>query len=94
MSYAHPVTGEAHLRELGNDNAEGVKGYHPWWVSIRERGVAGFEELPRHVVIPELNDVHRMQTIQAALERARFSSGEIEKIMGGNWVRVLSEVLG
>ena len=90
----YPITGEAHLRALGNDNAEGVKAYHPWWTSIRARGVAGFEELPKHVVIPELNDVRRMHTIRAALERARFTSSEIEKIMGGNWVRVLTDVLG
>ena len=35
-----------------------------------------------------------MFTIHDALGGAGFSSDEIEKIMGGNWVRVLTEVLG
>jgi membrane dipeptidase len=90
----YPVTGEQHLAELKNDNAEGVKGYHPWWQSIQQRGVWGFEKLPTHVVIPELNDVRRFFTIQAALEQEKFTPGEIEKILGGNWMRVLSSTLG
>jgi membrane dipeptidase len=90
----YPVTGEQSLSKLKNDNAEGVKLYHPWWRSIHERGVWGFEKLPTHVVIPELNDVRRFFTIQTALEKQNFSSDEIEKILGGNWLRVLKASLG
>ena len=43
-----------------------------------------------HAVIPELNDLRRTFTIHAALERAGYKSVEIEKIMGGNWMRVLT----
>jgi len=46
------------------------------------------------VVIPELNNLRRMQRIQEALELGGFKASEIEKIMGGNWQRVLSAVLG
>lgn len=90
----YPITGQENLRKLGNDNAEGVKTYHGWWRSIHEQGVPGFATLPDHVVIPELNNVYRMQTIHQSLERAGFKAREVEKIMGGNWQRVLVDVLG
>jgi membrane dipeptidase len=90
----YPVSGEAAAREVANDNAQAVKAYLPWWDSIAARGVWGFDRRPEHVVIPELNHVRRMFDIHAALERARFTAAEIEKIMGGNWVRVLTEALG
>ena len=88
------MAGHQRLAALANDNAEGVKDYHDWWRANHRRGVAGFEELPRHVVIPELNRIDRMKIIHASLDRAGFKSGAIEKIMGGNWIRVLEEVLG
>jgi microsomal dipeptidase-like Zn-dependent dipeptidase len=34
-----------------------------------------------------------MYTIHAALERGGFKAGEVEKIIGGNWIRVLTESL-
>lgn len=88
------VTGLQAAAEVGNDNARAVEGYLPWWRSMGERGVRGFAEDPRHVVIPELNDVNRMFTIDAALDRDGFSVGERELILGGNWIRVLTDVLG
>ena len=92
----YPVSGEANLAALGNDNAEGVKAYHPWWSSLAEEGIMGFDagRLPEHVVIPELNNVRRMFVIDEALGRAGFSSRDRERIMGGNWIRVLEESLG
>jgi membrane dipeptidase len=92
----YPVSGEPHLRSLGNDNAEGVKAYHPWWESIAREGIPGFDaaNLPKHVVIPELNDVRRMFRIDDALAAAGFSAADRERIMGGNWIRVLQDVLG
>ncbi len=88
------MAGQEKLTALGNDNAEGVKEYLGWWESLRKRGIPGFETLPRHVVIPELNDIHRMRSIHQALDRAGYREGQIEKIMGGNWTRVLTEALG
>ncbi|MDH5590981.1 MAG: dipeptidase [Gemmatimonadota bacterium] len=92
----YPVSGQAELIALGNDNEEGVKAYHEWWRSVAAEGVLGFdaERLPRHVVIPELNQVRRMFVIDRALSGAGFSPSEREKIMGGNWIRVLEESLG
>jgi microsomal dipeptidase-like Zn-dependent dipeptidase len=88
------LAGEPNLVKLGNDNREGVKGYYPWWDSVAKEGVLGFDHRPQHVVIPELNNIRRMFTIETALERAGFKSREVEKIMGGNWIRVLTESLG
>ncbi len=92
----YPVAGEAHLRSLDNDNEEGVKAYHPWWESIAREGIMGFDadDLPEHVVIPELNNVRRMYLIDEALAGAAFSAADRERIMGGNWIRVLEQVLG
>lgn len=88
------IAGEPALLALNNDNAEGVKGYYDWWKPLQARRVPGFERLPKHVVIAELNNIERMQRIHAALERNGFGGSEIEKIMGGNWIRVLKSVLG
>lgn len=92
----YPVSGEPNLRKIGNDNAEGVKGYWPWWQSIAREGILGFdaENLPKHVVIPELNNVRRAFLIDEALAKAGFSASDRERIMGGNWIRVLQDVLG
>lgn len=90
----YTLRGEQHLAKLKNNNAEGIKDYLEWWDSVAKQGVLGFEKRPAHVVIPELNNINRMFTIYAALEKCGFKSAEIEKIMGGNWVRVLTESLG
>jgi membrane dipeptidase len=87
------VQGNVAVQELGNDNAKAAPMLHDWWTSMRDRGVPGYGELPRHMVIPELNDARRMFTIQRALEQAGFAASEVEKIVGGNWLRVLEASL-
>ena len=59
----------------------------------RSEGVLGFDTRPPHAVIPELNNVAACFSIQSALERGGSSRHEIEKIMGGNWIRVLTDSL-
>lgn len=86
-----PISGQMQLIKMGNDNAKGVEGYLPWWKSVAKEGVLGFDRLPEHVVIPELNNVRRMFHIDGALRDAGFTLREREKIMGGNWIRVLRE---
>jgi membrane dipeptidase len=90
----YPLRGHETLLKLGNDNGEGVKQYVEWWHSLRARGVLGFDHEPLHVVIPELNHIERMERIDTVLSHAGFSSSNRTKIMGGNWQRVLTEVLG
>lgn len=90
----YPLRGHENLIKLGNNNAEGVKQYIEWWHSLRARGVLGFDIEPEHVVIPELNNIDRMEHIDDALSAAGFSSNDRSKIMGDNWQRVLTQVLG
>jgi membrane dipeptidase len=44
--------------------------------------------------VPELNNIRRMHTLHDALGKGGFTSAEIEKIIGGNWIRVLRGTLG
>lgn len=94
ISNDFPMAGQTNLVALNNDNAEGVKEYLPWWQAMREQKIAGFDWTPDHVVIPELNNIGRMATIAATLDKAGFRSGDIDKVMGGNWRRVLTGILG
>ncbi|MEL6862578.1 MAG: membrane dipeptidase [Pseudomonadota bacterium] len=88
-----PMSGQQNLVRLNNDNREGVKQYLGWWRAMREVGVAGFEEDPEHVVIPELNNISRMELIDLALAQKGYGSSDRAKIMGGNWARVLIDTL-
>jgi membrane dipeptidase len=89
----YPIGGEASALKAGNDNAKAVEGYYRWWDDVAKQGVLGFDRRPSHVVIPDLNNLRRMFLIHEALERAGFKTAEVEKIMGGNWIRVLTESL-
>jgi len=88
-----PMRGHLNLLKLGNNNRLGVGEYLEWWKAMRRLGIEGFEWTPEHVVVPELNNIYRMRLIAQALERSRFRASEIDHIMGGNWQRVLTDVL-
>ena len=90
----YTVAGELTAAKAGNDNAKIIANYYPWWDSVTKQGVMGFKERPMHAVIPELNNVRRMYLIEEALRKSGFTGTEVEKIMGGNWIRVLRSVLG
>jgi membrane dipeptidase len=85
-----PLSGEESLIEAKGDNATAVKNYLPWWESIARMGVLGFDRWPTHVAIPELNNIDRIPSIYRFLQKAGFKNSELEKIMGGNWIRVLT----
>ncbi|WP_076416236.1 membrane dipeptidase [Shewanella sp. UCD-KL12] len=90
----YPLRGQKNLLKLDNNNAEGVKQYLDWWHSLRAKNVLGYDIEPEHVVIPELNHIHRMERIDLALAKAGFSANDRDKVMGANWQRVLKDVLG
>ena len=90
----YTIAGELTAAKAGNDNAKIISNYYAWWDSVAKEGVLGFDERPPHAVIPELNNVRRMFLLEDALRKHRFTQNEIEKIMGGNWIRVLQQVLG
>ena len=85
-----PLAGEQNLIAANGDNSTAVKHYLPWWDSIAKMGVLGFDREPRHVAIPQLNNINRVPLIHQALEKAGFKPAELEKIMGRNWIRVLT----
>ncbi len=89
-----PMSGQINLRKLGNDNSLGVQEYLPWWKAMRDLGIPGFSSDPRHVVIPEFNNIDRLMLIERLLERARMPARVVDRIMGGNWIRVLTDTLG
>lgn len=75
------------------ENKEMVKGYLSWWESHSKLGLYGFDHTPQHVMIPELTGPNRMERIWTALKEGGFASSDIEKIMGGNWLRVFRDTL-
>lgn len=87
------IAGELTAAKVGNDNAKIISNYYAWWDSVAKQGVMGFDTRPPHAVIPELNNVRRMFLIHEALDRSGFTAAEVEKIMGGNWIRVLKSTL-
>jgi membrane dipeptidase len=89
----YSLAGELAAVKAGNDNAKVISNYYAWWESVGKQGVLGFDSKPPHAVIPELNNVRRMSLIHEALDRDGFSSAEVEKIMGANWIRVLKSTL-
>ncbi len=88
----YPLSGEPNLVRSGI-NREAAEDCYAWWDSMARQGALGFDKRPVHVAIPELNNIHRMTTIHRALEISGFRPSEVEKIMGGNWVRVLTEAV-
>ena len=54
----------------------------------------GFSEVfPKHVLIQELNTPFRMLVLADGLEKRGFTASQIEKILGGNFLRVFREVV-
>jgi len=94
LSNDDTIAGNIDAAKLNNNNEEAIKLDLDWWKRQQAAGIMGFEDLPKHCVIPELNNVRRFFTIQTALEKKGYSSTEIEKIMGLNWLRVLTQCLG
>ena len=86
-----PLAGEQNLIAAKGDNAAAVKNYLPWWESIAKMGVLGFDRQPTHVAVPTLNNINRVPLVHQSLEKAGFRPSELEKIMGRNWIRVLTE---
>lgn len=91
VSNDFPIDGHQGMKESNNNQEEQVKVYHEWWQSINDKGVLGFDTLPEHVAIPEFNTINRMEVIHKTLDKHGFSSLEIEKLMGGNWIRLYNE---
>ena len=60
----------------------------------RNQGLPGSEREPKHVVVPDLNTPKRMQVLADALKRRGYKADAVEKVLGGNFLRVFREVCG
>lgn len=57
-------------------------------------GAPSFEWPVRQTRIPELNSPNRMNVLADALSRRGFSGAEVDKITGGNFLRVFEQAVG
>jgi membrane dipeptidase len=60
----------------------------------RNFGLPGAEKMPAHVLVPELNSPQRLYRLAEGLSKRGYRANAIEKIIGGNFVRLLREVCG
>ena len=68
---------------------EGMRSY-----ARRNVGMPGAERMPDHTMAYELNEPARLLRLAAALDRRGYREPDIEKIIGGNFVRLFREVCG
>jgi membrane dipeptidase len=99
LAYAVKLAGVEHV-SFGSDGPvlalpsleqelAGHRGY-----AERNRGMPGSERVPTHVRVPELNSPQRLERLAAALRRRGLGSDAVDKIAGGNLVRVLRDACG
>ena len=60
----------------------------------RNLGMPGADPLNGHVTSPDLDRADRMLVLETALARRGHRGANIEKILGGNFIRVFGEVVG
>ena len=89
----YPLRGQKSILAAGNNNQVAMAAYGGWWQQMGQRGVLGFDREVNHIVIPELNHIKRMRSIEYLLKKSGFTTLEIDKVMGKNWQRVLIDVL-
>ncbi len=100
IDHAVRLAGEDHVA-FGSDQAilkndtpmnaylAGMRAY-----AQRNLGLPGAERIPDHVMAEELNHPQRMLRLADALSRRGYKAAAIEKIIGGNVVRVFRDVCG
>jgi membrane dipeptidase len=60
----------------------------------RNLGLPGAEKIPSHIHVRELNSPQRLLRLAEALAKRGYKDDAIEKIIGGNFVRLFREVCG
>jgi membrane dipeptidase len=99
LEHAVNIAGEDHVGfgsdgpPLQIDDPDGeLKGMQEYMQ--KNLGTPGAEAIPSHVRIPELNTPQRMGNLAEAMQKRGFAGPAIDKILGGNFVRVFREVCG
>lgn len=67
----------------------GMAAYHK-----RNFGLPGSERIPKHVITAELNRPDRLLVLADALAKRGYKEDAIEKVVGGNFVRVFGAACG
>jgi len=100
IEHAIDVCGEDHVG-IGSDlSTMPIDGSDAYWSQHRafvaeriQRGVAAPNEDPDVLfTVEELNDARRMEMIADRLMARGHSDARIEKILGGNWLRLFGEI--
>lgn len=100
IEHAINVCGEDHVG-IGSDlSITPIDGSDEYWTRHREfvagriaRGVAAPNEDPDVLfTVEDLNDDRRMELIAEGLSGRGHSDGRIEKVIGGNWLRLFEEI--
>lgn len=79
-------------RTGGDDEAQDLKGFGRF--VERNKGLPGSEQMPRHLIVAELRGPDRMLRLAEGLDRRGYKPADIEKILGGNFERLLRDTLG
>jgi membrane dipeptidase len=100
IDHAVDIAGVDHV-SFGSDTAllgdptpatEQIAGFNAW--VRRNWGLPGSERLAQHLMAMELNGPERMQVLSEALRRRNYPWSTIEKIIGGNFLRLFRDVCG
>jgi membrane dipeptidase len=60
----------------------------------RNAGMPGAEWMPKHAHVEELNSPNRLLRLAEALSKRGYKAESVEKIVGGNFVRLFHDVCG
>jgi membrane dipeptidase len=102
LTHAIDVCGEDHVG-VGSDNSitplditPDFRAEHRRSIAARRaRGIsAPGEEDDVFTYVPDINSPRRMEIIADLMAKAGHGSARIEKVVGGNWMRLLGEVWG
>ena len=100
IEHAVNVCGEDHVG-IGSDlsitphvvNAEYEARHRRFVEGRKQRGIAAPRE-EDYMFVKDLNTPRRLEQIADHLARRGYSEGRVEKIIGGNWLRLFTDVWG
>jgi membrane dipeptidase len=79
---------------MGDSSSQAAKVARLADYQTRNLGRAGAEPLHGHVTCADMDGPDRMAVLARGLERRGYSASDVDKIVGGNFVRVFSDATG
>jgi membrane dipeptidase len=80
------------VRTSGGNDEKSLAGFARF--VERNKGLPGSERKPKHLHVLELNGPDRMLRLAEGLERRGYKPDDIEKLIGGNFARLLRDTVG